>query len=328
MPMGGLAHIESSIRRMVMADLPKDFLVLLDIQRYTTRAASITDKVSFAVAQTSLIELLERDLFVIEEGPHDQVPLTVRLQFLSSRLHLYSSPFFFKQSDSTSDGDEVIMQSFLYKGVDVAKDLIGRITENIHVSSSTTSGRMVGSESEGVSNMMAFFPKHYFRMAVMAGIFLLRVMTEDKNMSANDRALARSSIKRLHSTIMSLSQDHLDEWHRTASVLEILSIRTEDFPASHPDRNRSFRTIIEDGVAAAKTIRTSKGWTLGDRIPTALQFGEPANASQSPPLADYMPLSWDDCLFEFDQWFGEDSLLGGTRNSTDPSIMSSSQAGL
>ncbi|KAJ8103699.1 hypothetical protein POJ06DRAFT_293524 [Lipomyces tetrasporus] len=251
-PMGMVAQIMPKIRHAVQSSLPREFSALLDIQEYTTRAATLLNNPSAIPAQGSLIELLERDLASIEARMPDQGHPKIQLGCLAARLRLYALPVLSQLSLNGQKRKSSSMLKALYMGFHTAIEIT-----NIFGDSSIVSEDMSPISTE--QTMDVYFPKHYFKIFIMAGMYFINILAIDSEISAEDKSLARNYIKKVYETLVSWSREPRDEAARGARVIDLLSrhvqasdLSSELQESAHPTPPIS---IITSGMRMARRLR-------------------------------------------------------------------------
>lgn len=252
-PMRMLAQSMPGIRHAVQSSLPGEFSILLDIQDYATRAATLLNE-QFAIGtQRSLIELLERDLAAIEARMPHQAHPKIQLGCLAARLRLCALPMLSQTSSNLQPQKLSSMSKALwYTGFHTAIKIA-----NIFGESSIPNEDMSTRFTE--QTIDAYFPKHYFQVLIMAGMYIINILAIDSEISAEDKSLARDHIKKVYEALVSWSREPRDEAARVARVIDLLSrhIQASDLSSvlqqtTHPIPPMS---IITSGMRMAGQLR-------------------------------------------------------------------------
>lgn len=307
-PMGMVSQSMPKIRHAIQSSLPKEFLTLLDIQEFTTRAATLLNNPSATSAQRSLIELLERDLASIEARIPDQIHPKIKLGCLAARLRLYTLPLLSQMSlDGQNQKTSSISKAIWYMGFHTAIEIA-----NIFGHSSNVSANMSASSTEPID---VFFPKYYFQILIMAGMYLINVLAIDKEMSAEDKSLARNHIKKVYETLVSWSREPRDEAGRVARVIDLLS--------RHVQRSDLSSEIQPTANATPPTSIITSGMWMAGRLRSKLfsPFSQ-ATEAWAPELSEFStdlePNLFEDDLIEWNTWLGNlDSLLANPAAMSD-----------
>ncbi|CAI7650248.1 unnamed protein product [Penicillium manginii] len=311
-PMGMVSQSMPKIRHAVRSSLPSDFSALLDIQDYATRVAALLNNPSATQAQRSFIELLERDLAAIEARMPDKPHPKIRIGCLAARLRLYALPLL---SQLSSDGQKRkaigMSKAFWYMGFHSAIEIT-----NIFGHSEYKFADMSTSSTE--QRVDVFFPKYYFQILIMAGMYLINILAVDNEMSAEDKNLARNHIKKVYETLMSWSREPRDEAVRVARVIDLLSRHVQTSDMSSELRPNAHITppasMITSGMWMAGQLRSKlfSSW-LQPTEPT------PAWATESSEFPTGLePEMFEDDLLEWNTWLANlDSILANPSAMAD-----------
>lgn len=303
--MGSVAHLMPPIRNRIKISLPDEFLARLEIQAYSTRAASMLNSQASHPAQRSFIEILDSDLDATEARMPCPISRSLQVGFLAARLRLYSVPLLFRASPRVSENNsDIFSKAIWYKGFHIAIQLATAFEEWIRP------GRRDGVESTDES-VKVHFPKYYFHALVTAGMYFINLLVIDTNISTPDKLLARNHIKKVFEMLMAQSTEDRDEASRAAEAIDFLSRHIESQSASldlreSMDGKRPFN-VIGSGMKMAGHARNK---LRGSEQPNISKIS-PAGAPELPALQDLAELPlWGDDLFEWNSW------LAGMDNST------------
>ena len=158
---------------------------------------------------------------------------------LSSRLHLYAQNVVRSSSMSDSSlGPESAIT--MHTAFDLAIHIIDIFSSNDLVFGTTDiSNSSTSSTSHTHSMLQITLPKHIFRTAVFAAFFLLKYYCSNHHQSSattsgtttattitkQQKEIAKNHVSLLYTELLACSQDPLDEFARTAAVVEVLSRR-------------------------------------------------------------------------------------------------------
>ncbi|CAI7657420.1 unnamed protein product [Penicillium pancosmium] len=310
-PMGMVSQSMPKIRHAVHSSLPRDFLTLLDIQEFATRAAMLLSNQSAGSAQRSLIELLERDLASIEARTADQIHPKIKLGCLAARLRLYTLPILSQLSlEAQKRKTNSMSKAIWYIGFHTAIEIA-----NIFGHSSNVGADIPANSTEPID---VFFPKYYFQILIMAGMYLINVLAIDKEMSVEDKNLARNHIKEVYETLVNWSRQPRDEAARVARVIDLLSrhIQVSDLSSDiQPTANATPPTsMITSGMWMAGRLR-SKLLSPSSQ-PTELAPVWAPELSEFP--TDLEQNLFEDDLIEWNAWLGNlDSILANPATISD-----------
>ncbi|KAJ5260499.1 hypothetical protein N7478_012104 [Penicillium angulare] len=310
-PMEMVSQCMPKIRHAVQSSLPKEFSTLLDIQEFATRAATLLNNPPAASAQRSLIELLERDLASIEARMPGQIHPKIKLGCLAARLRLYTLPLLSQLSlDPQNRKTGSMSKATWYMGFHTAIEIA-----NIFGHSSNVSADIPANSTEPID---VFFPKYYFQILIMAGMYLINVVAIDKEMSAEDKSLARNHIKKVYETLLCWSREPRDEAARVARVIDLLSRHVQGSDMSseiQPTANTTPPTsMITSGMWMAGRLRSKLFSSFS-------QSAQPAPA-WAPELSEFPtglePNLFEDDLLEWNTWLENlDSILTNPATMTD-----------
>ena len=256
--MSMLSRTEAMIRQQGQTPLPQHFLSQLDIQEYWIRVAAMVNGNTLRSLQGSLLELLERDLDVLgAKLPHPLLP-TVHVDFLAAKLRLYALPLL-SARPSPAKPPDALCKALWYKGFHIAVQISNIFAVSAEKGRSLSSPADRALPHEGIT---IYYPKHYFRVLVMAGMYLLILLATDRDMSPQDKVLARNRVKEVYEALIHWSSHDRDEFMHTAKVIELLSRHVEDDDLLDGNGNAELdavdstsSSIIHNGVKLAQRLR-------------------------------------------------------------------------
>lgn len=296
--MTSVAPLMPGVRDNIKSGLPDEFVVLLDIQAYATRAASLLNNQLSHTAQRSFIQILDTDLDAVEARMPSRISASLQIGILAARLRLYSLPLLSRTSrKTTDDGSDALSKAIWYKGFHIAMQLANTFagwTQSCHEDNNDSTGE----------KFSIYFPKQYFHALVMAGMYFINLLVIDTNISTPDKLLARNHIKKVYETIMALSREERDEASRAGKAIDFLSRHIEAQSASlelrqSTDGNRPLN-IINSGMRMTRHFRSK---LRGSEEPHASQVS-PASVPELPVFEDFTELPpWGNDLFEWNTWF-------------------------
>lgn len=294
--MGMLARSMPGVRNAVQSSLPGEFSILLDIQDYATRAATLLNGQFAVPAQRSLIELLERDLAAVEARMPRQVHPKIQLGCLAARLRLCALPILSQTSSNLQPQKSSSMSKALwYTGFHTAIKIA-----NIFGESSIPNEDMSTRSTEQTIDI--YFPKYYFQVLIMAGMYFINILAIDSEITAEDKSLARNHIKKVYETLVSWSREPRDEAARVARVIDLLSrhVQASDLSSELQQTTNPIppMSIITSGMRMAGQLRSKLN-------STSSQYNEPTSPWVPEPSEFLTGLESDifeDDLLEWNTW--------------------------
>lgn len=311
-PMGMVSHSMPKIRSAVRSSLPREFFSLLDIQEYTTRAATLLNNPSASMAQRSLIDHLERDLASIEARMPEKPNSKIRLGCLAARLRLHTLPILSQfSSGAQKQKANSMCKALWYIGFHTAIEIA-----NILGHSSNVSANIPASSTEQTIDV--FFPKYYFQILIMAGMYLINILAIDEEISAEDKNLARNHIKKVYETLVGWSREPRDEAARVARVIDLLSRHVQGSDLSSDIQ-------LPANVTPPTSMITSGMWMAGRlRSKNFPSFSQPTESTPTwaPELSEFPtglePNLFEDDLMEWNTWLANlDSILVNPASMAD-----------
>lgn len=303
--MMSVASSITAISRGSDLSLSKDFVAQLEIQSYSVRAATVLKEHASNSLQSSLIELLECDLNAVWNRFADQPSLVTRVDILAAKLCLYAVPLLSRPiTKLNNDRSGTLLKSVWYKGFHVAIQLACIFAESSLPRYASTDSR------EDNCEITVHFPKHYFRVLVMVGMYLIKFVASDHDIPECDRIVAQNNIKKVHKTIACWSQHDMDEWARAARLIALLSthLNTQGLPTKSEDEynTNQLPNLIASGMSLAGQIRRSK------RFPSqgnGTQMSPNTSTESATPQQTHGRLPVDPDLFEWSTWLTNPSDL-------------------
>lgn len=216
--MNMVADLETVARRRIERYLPKDFGAQLEIQRHAIQSATILGNRTSYPLQSSLVDVLEHGLDALGDRLMNSSAVPLQVDFLAAKLRLCAIPLF-SVCHSEQNEMRTLSRAMWYKGFHAASQIA-----NIFSASTKNNENIPMDESGGeVDTLTTFFPKHYFRVFVMAGMYLLKIIAVDDHMSSQDKVLARNRVREVYEGLIAWSRKERDEFARAARVIELLS---------------------------------------------------------------------------------------------------------
>lgn len=301
--MSSMAKTALRMQQRIQDDVPREFWSICALQQCAIRAAGILNNTSGDQLQSSLLDVLENDLESAALSLLHPLSLPVQIDFLASKLRLHAIPLLSRTAPCPDDDARVVARATWYKGFQVAVQLIRLFTGSQGCAASHDSAsepHLQGGESP--ERIINAYPKHYFRILLVTGMFLTKLLAVDHSISAQDKILARNHIKSVYEVLRALSTEEMDEYERAAQFIRLLSQHAEDSassaffqePASGPSP-----TIVDDGVRIAQKIRRKdEAPPEPSHVPQDSMFeAEPAPAAESSSLEPQdLVLGWDNWL--------------------------------
>lgn len=287
--------------------LPADFLSQLEIQQYSARVAVVLNDQDVYPLRDSLLELLERDLVAVESKMPYPASLPIQIDLLATKLRLYAIPLLSRQNSSATTDYGAYSRVSWYKGLNVAVKLSSIFAENLAQRNLLSFECPPEKPAQAQQIITSFYPKHYFRILVMAGMYLVKLLAVDRDIAPQDKILARDHTTQVYTTLQHLSQRERDEFDRAARLIEMISHYTEDpslLPNLKEDNDvKPNPSIIEDAVETAGKIRRLHGSV---HTPQSSSESQPIGDPVAPEAAlrDTTKLPLDLFSSEWDTWFG------------------------
>ncbi|OQU99157.1 hypothetical protein CLAIMM_04831 isoform 1 [Cladophialophora immunda] len=196
------------------AALPADFISKLRIVFYISR---INDTLGDNTCKDGshrmrTVRLLEKDInslvFGLRQSPTQWNP-SVEFVHLSVLLNLYSCCLRWSSPVSINDPDHTIIQS---SAAQAASQLIKLYS---------SSPSLINDTASSEPRPQRYYPKFYLRFNVIALLMLLKISVLNK-ISLRELGEVDDAIRLGHGALMSQSSSEGDEFHRAASVVEVL----------------------------------------------------------------------------------------------------------
>ena len=264
--------------------------------------------------QLSLIGLLVRDLKALAS----RLPSTVanQIDLLAGELRLYSLPLLSRSITGSNKASNPLSTAMWYKGFRVALQLVEVFSGSVQQGRLTSLATPRDSPTVGRDIITAFFPKHYFRVLVMAGMYLLNLLIVDREIAEQDEVMARSRIREVYEALRYWSQQDIDECDRAARMIELLLRHVEDLRlcAQSDEETDNSRGIIAHGMKIARKIRSelqaSAGQGVYGQLPESEYSLDPAAAFAGSQLGSVylwgvdFPSDWESWLSDADPIVG------------------------
>ena len=302
--MSSTAKVAHLVEQRIQDDVPSEFWSLCALQRCAIRAAAVLNSASGDQPQSSLLNVLENDLEDAVLSLPQPLSLPVHIDFLASKLRLHTIPLLSRTALCSDDDARVMARATWYKGFQAAVQLI-----SLFMGSQGSAASHAGASepqiqcSEDPETVNNTYPKHYFRILVVTGMFLTKLLAVDHNISAQDRILARNHIKSVYEVLRAISTEEMDEFDRAAHFIGLLSQHAEDSassaffqePASGPSP-----TIVDDSVRIAQKIRRKEPGEAPSE-PSYVPQGSLPEAGPAPAtVSSFDP---QDLVMGWDNWF-------------------------
>lgn len=283
-----VANREARVRQRLQGLVPEDFLSQSYFQRYSVRAANALYGLSSSPLQSSLIDVLDRDLANTADQFLSSPVQMLRIDVLAAKLRLYALPLL-SRNRPDPNGSDTEIEAILFKGFHIALQLTDVITQ---AGIAQPDGKML------------FYPKHYIRVLIMATMYIISFIALDRAVHARDKVLAQASIKKVYEALRGYSIAERDEADRAAAVIELLSRHAEDAASADcfKETDPNTTNIIDDGVKIARKIRRMKGRASTSSVmtPHTLESGSinvagvpGLQTDQAMVLASANPPDWD-----------------------------------
>ncbi len=300
-----MAKVAHLVQQRIQDNVPSEFWSICALQRCAIRAAAVLNNAPGDQLQSSLLDVLENDLEDAALTLLHPLSLPVHIDFLASKLRLHAIPLLSRTARCSDEDAKVIARATWYKGFQVAVQLISLFmsSQGLPASHAEASEPQIqrDQEPETVTNT---YPKHYFRVLVVTGMFLAKLLAVDHSISAQDRILARNHIKSVYEVLRAISTEEMDEFYRAAHFIGLLSQHAEDSassaffqePASGPSP-----TIIDDSVRIAQKIRRKNP----DEAPSEPSYVPQGSLSEVGPAPAAVSSSFEtqDLVLGWDNWF-------------------------
>ena len=303
-PMSLVAHLEPLARQRLAGHVPESFLLRAEIQHCSIRAVTLLNNQPSSSLQNSLIDLLEQDLDKIGGRLPESTPPSVRVDLLATKLRLFAVSLLTRKSEEEAAVD-AISRAVWYKGFHVALQLVEIFYETVE--QRKTSEAAVTSAS----------PKHYFRILVTAGLYLLKIIAIDPDISSQDKILARNRIKQVHEILLKGSNSEIHEHARAAAMIALMSKHAEDqnsVPYFKEESTGVAPSILVNGLEIHGNIRHLNATNVspGKEPDTSRDASDPPDAMPMmeglsfqdgwvPPLGDDWANAWDSWPLDADE---------------------------
>lgn len=311
--MTSVSNWDEKVRHSLDQQLPASLLSQIETQLYATRASIMLSERSSSEHQLSLIGILARDL----KSLGNNLPNTVATQvdLLAAELRLYSLPLLSRSITGPDKTSNPLSKATWYKGFRVALQIVEVFSKSIQQSSLITLAATGDCPPTTCDIITAFFPKHYFRVLVMAGMYLLNLLIVDREIAEQDEVVARSRVREVYEALRYWSQQDMDESDRAARMIELLSRHVDDLRlcAQPEEETDNSRGIIAQGMKIARKIRSELQASAGQggygQQPSEFSFDPSASFVGLQLGSVYLwgvdlPLDWESWLSDADPIVG------------------------
>lgn len=206
----------------------------------------------------SLVDVLERDLESVAHRLPVPPSAHVQIDILAAKLRLCAFQLICGEEAAIvpTGPDNSLTRAAWYRGFEAATNLATLFTastQQIQSNSNTCPASTV---------ISVFYPKHYFRVNVMAAMYLLKLQAVDRAMAPADKALARDNVRQISQSFWQRSTAEMDESARAARMIEELGRYVEDqrvmcqLHSSKPDGGKLAPVdVVADGMNTVGEIR-------------------------------------------------------------------------
>jgi len=285
-----------------------DFTMKVTIYRQYAKATSIQSRLDNERDETSVVQILCKDLGTLRDDHRDVWSLEAEILVLGSQLSLYAAQLegatnrLFPNESSHSmqtDSSRAILVNLaftvavrlIYNISELANPSI--ITQDVHgapvdssCSPSTADNTNLKSNCDFSKMPLRYLPKHYMLMFALATILIFKVRTTHPNAVRYNEDLGQNHILIAYDLLGRWSMKRDDEPSRIQRLIEVLSradrqhilnmkdLRTGDEP-------RSGFTMMTDAILTAKSLREKVGIIVSEDGKTT-----DLNAIKQIPLAE------------------------------------------
>lgn len=304
--MGAVSAMVTGICERLRGDIPEETLFQVDIASYSTRAAAVLKTHNSCSLQNSLTGLLEHELDELESRTPQCVSAPIQVDLLAARTRLYALPLLSRTSvkpeiEHPDPMDKAVWYKGLHVAVRLANIFAGSAQEERSRSSSGTDERV-----------NPYYPKHYFRVLVMAGMYFINFLAIDRDIPAHERTLARVHIEKVREALLHWSRHEMDEEARAARILELLvhHVEVQD-PSQQLDEEPQAKpptSVITNAMKMAGKFRRT--WHTSSREQRS-DTSSSLTGSMTELPGDVDPTSWTGYdVSEWNSWFANmDNIL-------------------
>ncbi|GAD96987.1 conserved hypothetical protein [Paecilomyces variotii No. 5] len=298
-PMGSVSTMVTGICERLRGDISEETLFQIDIAGYSARAAAVLNTHSSCSLQNSLTSLLEHELDVLETRMPQCVSVPSQVDLLAARTRLYALPLLSQTSRKPeTQHPDPLEKAIWYKGLHVAIRLANIFADSAQPGTSRSNGELP-------DRVTPYYPKHYFRVLVMAGMYFINFLAIDRDIPTHERTLARVHIEKVKKTLLHWSHHEMDEEARVARMIELLSRHVEvQDPSQQLDEEPQAKpptSVITNGMKMAGKFRRT--WHPSYREQRSDTSSASTGAMAEPP-SDVDPTAWIGYdMSEWNSWF-------------------------
>ena len=287
-------------------DVLDDMIVATEIQRQVARMTATLDELLVSGSQTSLLQFFAKKMQSIRQRYKDRWNGAAEIEFQGATLLVYAH--FLLQAESREPEmhndleTETCVAEILQLGHGCALSLAKVVEE---LGSATAFDPCCANVDDGGSPLLAH-PKHHFRLAFFACVFLCKYLDTNRNASITDQDAARNAVSAIYGVFDQYPSRK--EISRAARRLEVLG-------RSVVPGQRRIQTIIKTRMGASLnynaiwTIAKIRGREFDSEFdpepgvsasfavePTALH---PPDSRLPPPYDTNFPWGvWDDATYD------------------------------
>jgi hypothetical protein len=248
-----LPTIKVFLRRQTV---PLVFSLKVEIQLIAVRYSQWLSQASVNGTTTSVIRLLDTDLDAVKLGAtlDAEQSRSIELAVSNVKLHLYTLVIISDTSQQSPD-----RQVLLRKGLDVALRIIHLSTWEVCTKTPQGPGHST------LIRRQRCLPKNSYRSLAFAAIFLLEFSQEVTYQTVSEKQHVTNHIKTSQAFFRACSLEPLDEYARTAKLIEVLEKDIADNTEMRPSRltHRMGFSIVLDAIKRGSEVR-GKVVTLQD----------------------------------------------------------------
>lgn len=247
------------VKSHLQSHFSDEFWARCELQQHSMRVfTTLLGVHSSSQVQLSLLGLLERDLDLLGADIKTRVSQRYHIDFLAARLRLCSIPSLTSSSKELGKTTNTQEWATWYRGFHAAIQLTTIYTSLRSCFPQPPTDELGSHELQKREVETAHYPKHFFRVLCIAGMYLAKFLAVGRDIQPNERTLARNKIKEVYETFLAWSKEELDEPFRTARMIRLLSRHAEDKVSSEYFSNDSgdpSATVVDDSLRIARKIR-------------------------------------------------------------------------
>lgn len=258
-PMSLVAGRLPIVKSHLQSHFSDEFWARCELQQHSMRVFTTLHGVhSSSQMQLSLLGLLERDLDLLGADIKTRVSQRYHIDFLAARLRLCSIPSLTSSSKELGKTTNTQEWATWYRGFHAAIQLTTIYTSLRSCFLQPPTDELVPHELQKREAETVHYPKHFFRVLCIAGMYLAKFLAVGRDIQPHERTLARNKIKEVYEFFLAWSKEELDEPFRTARMIRLLSRHAEDKVSSEYFTNDSgdpSATVVNDSLRIARKIR-------------------------------------------------------------------------